>query len=265
MCSDAVRKNVNYGDFVKEDPLSETKRTTITSPEYAERFLRYFQDLPSNPGQAPLGIKPLPSDWEVLSHLAMSFCYLAPALDKPIGDHSRRRRTHASRLLSSLPRVIKDTDEFLREHIWLETRAEVCGITRDTSERRCSTLAKNIQEISQFLQMAERLESKVAVIRAKRKPGVDDSSNFNLFLMAAFLKHRGVRSETAIFQEIADYVNAHSDAGNRPTRLDQEDVRVRIRRFRVRNPELARKAEADVLGYIQRETRIVWITKNAET
>ncbi|PYX53827.1 MAG: hypothetical protein DMG76_24080 [Acidobacteria bacterium] len=152
----------------------------------------------------------------------------------------------------------------MREHIWLETRTEVCGVRRVAEDRTPSTLAKDIPELSQFLQIAERLQSRVAVIREKRKPKVDDDSNFYLFLMATFLKHRGADIDTAIFQEIADYVNAHFYAKNEHTSLDRDDVRMRVRRFCDRNSEFSQRVEADVLAYIQRETGIMPITKIAK-
>jgi hypothetical protein len=264
MRSDVIRKYVNPGGFVNKDPLAKPTTSAITGRDRAERFLQYFKDLTPNPGQSTLCIQILPTDCEVLSHLAMMFCSFAQALDRPVGGHWRKRREHGKQLLGSLARVRKSAEEFLREHIWLETRTEVCDVRRDTSDVAPSTLHKDIPELSQFLQIAERLQVRVSVIREKRKPMVADDSNFYLFLMAIFLKYRGAQIETAIFQEIADYVNAHFHADNKQTSLDRDDVRMHIRRFRARNSELSQRVEADVLAYIERETGIMPITKIAK-
>jgi hypothetical protein len=260
-----VRKLLNPGEFVNKVPLARPKTDTLPQQEYAERFLEYFQDLVPNPGQSALDTQGLPDDWKVLSHLANQFCSFARALDRPVHGHWSKRRGHAKQLLLSLSRAAKEAEKFLREHIWLETRTEVCGVRRDIADGTPSTLAKDFRELSQFLQTAKRLQSRVGVIRTKRKPKVDDDSNFYLFLMEMFMKHRGAQIETAIFQEIADYANAHFYAGTKDDKpLDRDDVRTRIRRFRARNSEFSQRVEADVLAYVQRETGTISIRKLAK-
>jgi|SRR5437660_990709 len=111
MRSDVVRKYVIPGEFVNKGPLLRPTTSAIRRRERAERFLEYFQHLPPNPGQSTLGIQALPTDWEVLSHLAMKFCSFARALDRPVHGHWKQRREHGKQLLRSLPRAKRRSRE----------------------------------------------------------------------------------------------------------------------------------------------------------
>ena len=225
--------------------------------EDAERFLDFFHDLIANPKGEALDISPLPDDWRVLFSLANGFCVLAPELDREVGGYWTARKKLCDELLKLLPASSDVASNFLSKHIWIETRREICGIRQEPGDGVLSTLDEDIRHVDQFLTSIEYLRKRLPIVRGTRKPKFDHDANCYLFLMKIFLREiRGATIDTAVCQEIADFVNALLAAKRKkyPEPLDRADVKQRTDRFKKLNKIFADKVEKDPWAYIRRET-----------
>jgi hypothetical protein len=214
----------------------------------ARGFLEYFGELAPKE-QAKLGFPLQDSDWKALYRLSVSHCLVTQEWGEQFSELYERRRAQADTFYQHARQAHRAANA-LRYTIaeietWQQARFPGARPFPTTSPQVIGRLDSVASEL-------QSLELSRDELRVKRKPRLDDTGNYVIYIMVALLKSKGV-SDPEARKEVTNFINAARYS------MDPEDegfwsVKSSITNFRRRNPDLAKQIDTEPSKYVQLAT-----------
>jgi hypothetical protein len=212
------------------------------------RFLEYFRKLVQEES-AKLGFPLQESDWQALHSLSVRHCLVTQEWGEQFTELYERRRAQADTFYKHA-RLARQAANELRHTIaeietWQQARFPGAEPFPTTSPRAIGKL----DSVASELQSLELCRDE---LRVERKPRLDDTGNYLIYIMVALLRRKGASRREA-HKEVTNFINAARYS------MDPEDegfwrVKSSVTNFRRRNPDLAEQIDTQPSRYVQLET-----------
>ena len=247
-----MRQDKPEGRTTKKQKPTAKSHNFLRRPTFwigsPRRFLEYFSELAQDK-KANLGFPLQQPDWQALYGLSVSHCLVTQEWGEQFTELYERRRAKAHDFYKHA-RLARRAANELRYTIaeietWQQGRFPGAKPFPTTSPRVISKL----DSVESELQSLELCRDE---LRVKRKPRLDDTGNYLMYIMVALLKSKGASDQEA-HKEVTNFINAARYS------MDTEDegfwrVKSSVTNFRRRNPDLAEQIDTEPTKYVQLET-----------